>query len=211
MNIEEGRLTLRQEYADCITGAGGLLFLIPLSGSPGAYAEVVDGLLIPGGDDLNPSCYGEAAAPGLKLVPEKRSEFEINLVREIIRLRKPLLGICYGMQLVNVALGGNLYQDIKGGTVDHRERHEVEVKEGGPVQPGIYMVNSTHHQAVKTPGRGLEVLAFSRDGLVEALYMKDYPFLLCVQWHPEREQRSPAGQSLSEVIFNLFVRSCGGK
>jgi putative glutamine amidotransferase len=141
----------------------------------------------------------------LRLVCRERSDFEKEMIHEIIGLRKPLFAICYGMQLLNVVLGGNLYQDIESQlprAINHKENHLIEVSDSGPLPAGRYMVNSAHHQAVKALGGGLESLATSSDGLLEAFYMKDYPFLLGVQWHPER----PEG--LSDVIFGLFVEAC---
>lgn len=204
VDIDGDRLTLRSNYAEAVARAGGLPVLLAPEGPPGECAGRLDGLLIPGGDDMEPSYYGEEALPGLKLVPRRRSDFEIALFHEIIRQRKPVLGICYGMQLVNVALGGSLYQDIKGQLPlagDHSKGHQIEIGRTGLMQAGRYRVNSTHHQAVKAPGRGLEVLAVSPDGLAEALWLKDYPFLLCVQWHPERPEGLP------EMVFNPFIEA----
>lgn len=200
------RLTLKNDYVIAVSMAGGVPVLIPPEGGqPTAYAKFIDGLLIPGGGDLLPSYYGEKSIAGLKTVAAERSDFEISLFREIIGLGKPVLGICYGMQLVNVALGGSLYQDIKNqvpGALDHRRGHYVTVKKDGPLGAGRYRVQSTHHQAVKVLGKGLRVIAASKDGLTEAFYMDDYPFLLCVQWHPERDYRAGG---LSDIIFGRFI------
>jgi putative glutamine amidotransferase len=204
VDIDGDRLALRANYAEAVQRAGGLPLLLPPEGGPGEYAGRLDGLLIPGGDDMEPAYYGEEALPGLRLVPRRRSDFEIALFHEIIRQRKPVLGICYGMQLVNVALGGSLYQDIKGQlprAADHSKGHQIEIRGAGPMQAGTYRVNSTHHQAVKALGRGLQVLAVSPDGLAEALYMRGYPYLLCVQWHPERPEGLP------EMVFNPFIEA----
>lgn len=204
VDVHEDRLALRANYAEAVEEAGGLPLLLPPGTGAGDYARGIDGLLIPGGEDMEPSYYGEPPLPGLKLVPRMRSDFEIALFHEIMGLGKPVLGICYGMQLINVALGGSLYQDIKGLlplAVDHSKSHEIEVRETALMQTGRYEVNSTHHQAVKALGGGLEVLAVSQDGLVEALYGKDYPYLLCVQWHPER----PGG--LPEMVFHPFIEA----
>lgn len=207
MDIQEGRLTLKTDYAEAVRQAGGLPLLIPLEGGEQAYAERMDGLLIPGGGDLEPSYYGEAPGEGLRLVPRLRSDFEIALIHEIIGLRKPVLGICYGMQLLNVALGGSLYQDIARQVpqaLNHLEDHEIEITRGGRLRAGTFPVNSSHHQAIKIPGRALEVLAVSPDGLAEAIHMRDHPFLLGVQWHPER----PGGQA--DMVFAPFVEAARG-
>lgn len=207
-DIKGSRLALKRQYADSVEKAGGLPLLLPPSGDAGEYAGLIDGLLIPGGGDIEPSFYGETPleGAGCRFVPPERMDFEIGLIREIIALRKPLLGICYGMQLINAALSGTLYQDIKmqiPGALNHRKGHKISVKDGGPIKAGAYAVNSTHHQAVRGPGKGLEVLAASGDGIIEAFYMRDYPYLLGVQWHPERLKGA-----LSGMIFGGFVEAC---
>jgi len=196
---------LRRQYVEAVRKAGGIPLLIPCTGAAEGLADAVDGLLIPGGDDIAPKLYGEPVRTKIKLVPEEKTDLEINLIHEIIKLRKPLLGICYGMQVINTALGGRLHQDIKAAgkrDIDHRKDHEVDIKKGSPLTPGMHTVNSSHHQAVKTLGAGLDVLATSPDGLIEAFWMKDYPFLIGVQWHPER-----LSIGLSSELFGLFVRT----
>lgn len=209
-DIEKEHFKLRRQYVDAVAIGGGIPIVIsPLS--QGAI-DRIDGFLIPGGDDLHPSYYNETQRFKMKLVSRERTDFEINLIHEIIKLRKPLLGICYGMQVINVALGGSLYQDIGfelPDAINHKEDHDIKVKglrrpaqKGGWVlKQGTYKVGSTHHQAVRTLGKGLEALANSKDRLIEAFYMKDYPFLLGVQWHPER-----GCEALSSQIFTLFIR-----
>ncbi|GAB4388409.1 MAG: type 1 glutamine amidotransferase [Thermodesulfovibrionales bacterium] len=205
MDIVDGRLSLREEYLAALRGAGGQPLLVPPGRESLGLADVISGLLIPGGGDLDPGYYGEQAMGGLSLVDRRRSDFEMAMIHAIIRLRKPLLGICYGMQIVNVALGGSLYQDIGSqvpGALDHREGHAIEAPGRRPLAAGSFEVNSSHHQAVKELGRGLEVLAVSADGLPEAVGLVGYPFFLGVQWHPER----PGG--LPEMALNTFVEAC---
>lgn len=208
-DIEGGRLSLREEYAGAVSRAGGLPMLLAAGADVASCAERVDGLLIPGGGDLEPRYYGEEPLAGLNLqerrVPPGRSDFEIAMIHAIIGAGKPLLGICYGMQLVNVALGGTLYQDLKtqlSGTIDHSRSHEIKVIAPGQLKKGTHTVNSNHHQGVKRPGGGIEVLAVSPDGLAEAVSLKGYPFLLCLQWHPERRQGHAA------LIFDSFIEAC---
>jgi len=207
IDIKGEYFSVRRDYSAAIIGAGGVPVLMPPGGNPVSYSEKIGGLLISGGKDLHPSYYDEEVMPRVKPVQRKRSDFEISLLKEVMKLHKPVLGICYGMQLINVALGGTLYQDIElqlSTGIDHREGyHKITLRENRFFGKGRVTVNSTHHQAIKELGGGLIGFAFSRDKLIEAFYMEDYPFLIGVQWHPERL----TNDSLSMAIFDLFVRA----
>jgi putative glutamine amidotransferase len=205
MDIKGEHLRLKCYYSDAIIKAGGIPLLIPLSDDALIYVEKIDGLLVPGGGDLNPLYYNEIMMPQVKVVPRQKSDFEISLLRGVINLHKPILGICYGMQLINVALGGTIYQDIESQVssgINHRKGyHTVVVEENKFLKKGEFSVNSTHHQAVKELGAGIRGLAFSPDKLIEAFYGTDYPFLVGVQWHPERLMND----SLSLELFRSFI------
>jgi len=205
-DIEANRLKLNRDYAEAVENAGAYPVLLPPSRNAGDAALKIDGFLIPGGDDLHPSCYNEAIDYEIKIVDRDRSGFEFALLREIMKLRKPVFGICYGMQLINVAFGGSLYQDIGrqvSVAIAHKDSHHmVRIENNKLIADGEFSVNSSHHQAVKVLGRGLNAIGLSEDGIIEAVCMKDYPFLLGVQWHPERLK-----DSMSEQIFRSFVEA----
>ncbi|MBI5213505.1 MAG: gamma-glutamyl-gamma-aminobutyrate hydrolase family protein [Nitrospirae bacterium] len=226
-DIDGDLFKLRQDYVFAVEKSGGLPLIIPphpplLKGGRGGLmdnipqiADMIDGLLIPGGNDLLPEYYGEeisAPLETLKFVKKERSDFELALLKEVIKRNKPILGICYGMQLINVALGGTLYQDIGAqikGALDHKTgRHAVQISRSLSFIPqsSAHTVNSTHHQAVKALADGLEAFALSDDGIVEGIYKKDYNFLIGVQWHPERI----FCDKLSLGIFEAFIRGAEG-
>ena len=217
--------SLKREYVDAIRLAGGVPFLVPADGTAGENVlDLFDGILIPGGDDIAPSCYGEEPRYPLKLVEAGRAEFELSLARAAYHLRLPLLGICYGMQLMNVALGGTLYQDLtefevlsRIKDIDHRQMHYVTVSgakgnfgaKGAFPSEGRFLVNSSHHQGIKKTAEGLIVTAFSDDGLTEAVCCpeQNQPFFAGVQWHPERMPEDPMTQKMSQKLFSSFVEA----
>jgi putative glutamine amidotransferase len=173
----------------------------------GDISKRISGLLIPGGRDLMPSCYNENTLFDLAPESPERIEFEFSLLREIIRLKKPIMGICYGMQIVNVMQGGSLYQDLGSQldrTIDHRQgTHSISVRDNPFLETGRQTVNSSHHQGVKKLGEGLVSFATAEDGLVEAFYREGYGFLVGVQWHPERMEGP-----WTEGLFRRFVGEC---
>ena len=199
-----GRYFLKKAYADAVWRAGGLP--VPLvhplpEGSPEGAAALlagVDGLVVTGGvADVPPELYGEARRPQCGRVNPARSAAELALLSLALAGRVPVLGVCGGMQLLAVALGGALWQDLPtdlevGGHEQPHPKdvpsHEVIVEAGSLlarlVGGGVLRVNSTHHQAVREPGRAA-VVARAPDGVIEAVELADHPFALGVQWHPE--------------------------
>ena len=183
--------------------AGGLPIVLPYADDPSVvqgYLDRVQGLVVTGGAfDIPPAHYGEEAREGLGPLKPLRTAFESALMRGALARQLPVLGICGGMQLLNVLLGGTLYQDVDAevpGVRSHQQTHDrcqphhpVEVKDhtllAEALGRGQLMVNSTHHQAVKALGREVVASASSPDGLVEAIEGPGPGFALGVQWHPE--------------------------
>jgi len=172
---------------------------------------------------VDPSFYDEAKPHETVHANPKRDKFEFALLEQAIHHRLPILGICRGVQMINVKFGGSLYQDLASGAApqfEHRQTdlgkprqeptHTILVTDPesslGALVPATCRVNSLHHQAIKRVGRGLRVTARSEDGLVEAVESADeYPFLLAVQWHPEEMVGESAEQ---RGIFARFVAKC---
>jgi putative glutamine amidotransferase len=214
-----------EAYVRCVEEAGGLAVLLPTgdASTADAYLDVVDGLLLIGGVDVEPSLYGAHRHPRLEEVDAARDRFEIALARAAVARGVPTFGICRGIQVLNVAMGGTLHQDLPsevGSAVDHRPTgprgdpraesrpaHAVDVVAGSRLH-GILgarrlEVNSIHHQAVARCASGLRVVATSSDGVVEGAegVDGDGAFLVAVQWHPERMRDDPA----TKRLFAAFV------
>ncbi len=201
---------LRQDYVRSVEGGGGLPFILA-PGRPEDAPALLDrlaGLVLSGGADVDPALYGERPHPKLGRVVRERDDFEVALAREALRRDLPVLAICRGHQVLNVATGGTLIQDIPSevtGGVEHdprRERweraHLVDIVEGTRLREilgrGTVSVNSFHHQAIATLGDGLVVSARSSgDQLVEGVEMPRRRFVLGVQWHPESFWNLPDG------------------
>ena len=183
------------------------------------YVDAIDGLLLQGGVDVSPTSYGESPIRDEWSGDAIRDAHELELVRACLRRDRPILGICRGHQLLNVALGGSLYQDIGeqvDGALHHRDAdlyHELThrvVFEAGDVLRRLYgaegLVSSVHHQAVRDVGDGLRVVARSpRDGIVEAVRFDDDRFALGVQWHPEFRESYQTELVSSRPLLDHFV------
>ncbi len=175
-----------------------------------------DGLLLPGGADIYPGCYGEKVEACCGKPNMGRDGMEFPLLDITLNSQKPVLGICRGMQVINVACGGTLYQDIS--TIQrykhmdlknrHRVTHPVTLAPGSLIRELFpaeeIQVNSLHHQAVRQVGKGLQAIAVSKDGFVEGIQLEDYPFCVGVQWHPEQMAKRDYHQ---QAVFDRFVKA----
>jgi putative glutamine amidotransferase len=207
---DQQAVLLPRNYVDAVQRAGGLAVMLPpdeqLVEDPEQALELLDGLLLAGGADIDPATYGQQPhSQTLDVVPE-RDAFEIALTRAAIERDLPVLGICRGMQLINVALGGTLRQHLPEhvGHEQHRRvvgsfdgaDHEVELRGGTlamrVVDAARHATKSHHHQGIERLAPGLQVSATSAiDDLVEAIELPDRAFVLGVQWHPEADAMSP--------------------
>ncbi|MFF7586110.1 gamma-glutamyl-gamma-aminobutyrate hydrolase family protein [Kitasatospora purpeofusca] len=188
-----------QTYVDAVVRAGGTAVLLPPQpGGAEHLLDALDGLVLAGGPDLDPARYAAAADPRTGPPHHARDEWESALLRSALARDLPLLGVCRGMQLLNVELGGTLLQHLPDGS--HQKvpaefvRHRVEVA-GGSRLAGVLgadaEVSCYHHQAVDRLGRGLRPTARAADGTVEALELDGHRFALGVQWHPETDPDDP--------------------
>lgn len=206
---------------NAVLEGGGLPILLPFVNNKNDITSLVeqfDGFLFTGGQDINPTLYGQALNNCTDEISPKRDEFEINLFKTIMTYNKPVLGICRGMQLINVALGGTLKQDILGlkDTCIHLQHfqktpydipvHEIEIKQNTLIhqilQKNIICVNSVHHQAIEKLAKGLSITATSEDKLIEAFEITDLDFGIAVQWHPERLCNTDIN---SRKLFAAFI------
>ncbi len=205
--ITSGMCKGSELYARAVREAGGNPFFLTYSMKAIDLCNTYDGFIIPGGKDLPPALYNEEMTAEIFLEDRERIDFEFSLLSEIIKQGKPLLGICYGMQLVNVFLKGSLFQDIAMGkerSIDHREGSHIISVAGNPyVEQGLHRVNSSHHQAVHVGGTAVRPFAYADDGIIEAFYIEQQRFMVGVQWHPER-----GSDAFSRSLFASFIRAC---
>ncbi len=219
---------LEQSVAHWVMSRDVLVFMVPTVDKEGLlhrsnirvadYARVLDGLVLQGGSDVSPSTYGEEPLAPEWAGDRLRDVYEIELVHEFIEAGKPVLGICRGAQLINVALGGSLHQDIPSHRSDDYEKHRHEIRfEPGSGLARLYRgaeharVSSIHHQSIKTLGRGLRVEAWSEpDGVVEAIRANGKGYVFAVQWHPEYHPPGDATTLDSAPILEEFLQAARG-
>lgn len=186
---------------DSIKLADMLPMIIPLGEPNDAenYIDQIDALVLAGGADINPLLYNEEPLEKIGKIDPNRDAFEIALIKEACKQKKAILGICRGLQILNISFGGNLYQDLSYYPelkINHIQKtsweiptHSLEIAKGSMLEDALgsnTSINSYHHQAVKKLANHFEVIAWSPDGIIEAFQSKDSnPYILAVQWHPE--------------------------
>jgi gamma-glutamyl-gamma-aminobutyrate hydrolase PuuD len=211
------------DYCSAVEAAGGLPIILPLTQDVAvleAMFGLLNGLLLPGGLDVDPVHYGEEPSRRLEDVDPLRDITELYLARRALAEDLPVFGVCRGEQLLNVAAGGSLYQDIHTqvgpGTLKHfQETAEERPSHTVDVEPGTILseiagatslrVNSYHHQAVKALAPGFRVSATAKDGVIEAIESTVHSYVLGVQWHPELAHRVG---DFNLTLFRRFVQEC---
>lgn len=210
-------------YISAVVAAGGAPLLIPPLDNPDALEAIyacLDGLLLSGGPDIDPRAFGEDPIPACGDPDRPRDALELTLAHRAVADELPLLGICRGLQVLNVALGGTLYQDIptqvpeaaahqRGDLGRDYRAHSVRVESDSHLARALgtteHQVNSLHHQSIARPGDGMRIVAQAPDGIAEGIELPGHPFALAVQFHPEE---LAATDEVSRNLFAAFVQAC---
>jgi Predicted glutamine amidotransferases len=216
------QVAVQLPYLEGVTRSGGIPILLPpmTDEDLATVVKKLDGIMFIGGCDYHPKRYNEEVDETCKLLEPRRDEFDFQLLEQALNhTNVPLLGICLGAQLINIGLGGSLVQDIKKHYPDSKvghaspngwengfNNHDVILKKGTLVHE-IYKtekvnISTSHHQAVKEVGKGLEVSAHAEDGVIEAVELPGSRWVVGVQWHPERDLEG------SKCLFDAFVKAC---
>lgn len=219
---KEYRQLVQPGYLESVRDAGGLPLMLSLTDCDediARYVELCDGFLFVGGPDVDPRHYGQERLEVCMDPCEPRDALEIKLMNAALKAGKPILGVCRGLQMLNVVLGGTLYQDAPSQHKTdlahgmeppyNRDAHPLQVVAETPLAGllPIKGVNTRHHQAIDRIAPGLVPMAYAPDGLVEAAYMPEKKFVWAVQWHPEAYVGM---ECASQQLFQLLVEAAGG-
>jgi len=217
-----GEYCLNGAYIDAVQAAGGIPILLPPNQlDPASIFDAVDGLIFSGGGDINPEHYGGLLDRTVYSINAERDNFELNLAKLALKADIPVLGICRGMQILNVASGGNLVvhvPDAYGEDVSHGTgippraiEHSIEIEPNSRLAKIMGTTSTTvvswHHQAVHNVLPNWQIVARASDGLVEAMEYKYHPWIVALQWHPERSAKN----SVNSRIFRAFVEAAASK
>ncbi|MGE8205085.1 gamma-glutamyl-gamma-aminobutyrate hydrolase family protein [Heyndrickxia sp. NPDC080065] len=213
---------MANDYMQAVIQAGGIPVILPM-GMEEDIEEItnrIDGLILSGGGDIDPTLFGEEPHPKLGSISPGRDNYEIKIIQKMLQLNKPILAICRGIQILNIAVGGNMFQDIYSqiespliqhsqNAVRYHPSHYVYVEKNSMLSEITgctdFKVNSFHHQAVRNVVEPLKVVARSSDGVIEAVESSVHRFVLGVQWHPE--PLAVHGDHISQKIFQRFIQS----
>tara|TARA_B100000315_G_C14414574_1_gene512608 strand:- start:70 stop:783 length:714 start_codon:yes stop_codon:yes gene_type:complete len=207
---------IRINYVNSIISANGIPLMLPSKPElANYYFNLIDGILLTGGDfDIDPRIYGEKKNKSVNRLDKPRTNFEIKITRLALKKNKPILGICGGQQLLNVALNGSLIQHIEKTTIKHEQTqprnkfsHKVQINTKSKlykiVKKKKFRVNSAHHQAIKKIGNNLNINAIAEDGIIEGIESNNHKFFLGIQWHPEFFI-----SICDKRIFKAFIKAC---
>ncbi len=219
-----GRHELPAEYSEAVVRAGAIPVLLPPVGGDAlaaAWLQRLDAVILTGGGDLDPASYGGARHPTIYNLDAARDSAELAVARAAVAGTKPVLAICRGLQVLNVVLGGTLYEhlpDVVGEQVPHRlppretTRHPVEITAGTRLARILGVSHaetvSWHHQGIRSLGRGLIATAFAPDGVIEAVELPEHPWCVAVQWHPEL---SAATDPLQQRLFDALAHAAAAR
>lgn len=208
-------------YIRAVEKSGGSPILLPATDNEeviNSYLETIDGLIISGGPDIGANYFNEEPHKDIQGISPLMDVFEMSLVTKAIELEVPIFGICRGLQLLNVAMGGDLYQDIYSQydtEIQHRQKaprtflaHSIKIEKNSLLYDHFgasLRVNTFHHQALKNVAKGLKVTAYAPDGIIEAVEGTGDGFILGVQWHPEGMWNSEYNY---DALFNAFIAQC---
>jgi putative glutamine amidotransferase len=222
-SLNEHVLSVPIDYIQAITKFGGVPIILPnlQEDAIESIVQLLDGLLLTGGGDIDPTLFNEEPHQNLGTITPERDEFEIAIIQEMMKLNKPIFGICRGLQILNIAIGGDMYQDIytqsQNKLLQHTQlaprshtSHFVHVIEGSKlsdiVQVEKFKVNSFHHQAVRKIPADFKTSAIASDGIIEAFESMNHKFVMGLQWHPECLLSK--NDLASTAIFEAFILSC---
>lgn len=224
MDINEQGYTVDSDNINAITRAGGTPIMLPNLTHEEAInqiAEKIDGLYATGGGDIDPTLFGEEPHPKLGIIIPSRDIFEVRLMKKMLEIGKPILAVCRGCQILNIAVGGDMYQDIyaqaDADLLQHSQKapkgygsHFVQVLDGSLLHQltGVdtLKVNTYHHQANRKVIDPFVISGKANDGIIEAIESKEHVFALGLQWHPEK--MAPVNDEASLKIFQGFVGAC---
>lgn len=222
-NLNGEVLSVSTANIHAVTRFNGLPIVLPNLQEAGVeeVANMIDGLFLTGGGDIDPTLFGEEPHPRLGSIVPERDAFEIQLVQKMLQKNKPILGICRGAQILSIAAGGDMYQDIfaqsTGELLQHDQQapnwhasHFVHVTKGTILSSitGVekFKVNSFHHQAVRNIPSGFLVSGVASDGIIEAFESENHSFVMGIQWHPESLLLKD--DLISSTIFRCFIGAC---